>query len=58
MQQILWEQGLLDPTVMYIAKIKANDDAEAENKIQYSDVLADCPDFANELTSLQHLELH
>ena len=55
MQQILWERGLLDPTVMYIAKIKADDDAETENKIQYSDVLADCPDFANELTSLQHL---
>ena len=55
MQQILCEQGLLNPTVMYVAKIKADDDAETENKIQYSDVLADCPNFANELTSLQHL---
>ena len=34
---------------MYVAKIKADDDAETENKVQYSDVLANCPNFANEL---------
>jgi len=40
---------------MCVAKMKADDDAKNENKVQYSDVLTDCHDFANELTSLQHL---
>ena len=40
---------------MYIAKIKTDDDAETKNKVLHSDVLADCHEFANEQTSLQHL---
>jgi len=43
-RQVLWERGLLDPQVTYVAKIK-RDDPNLEEKVQYSIVLADCADF-------------
>ena len=55
-QQILWERGLLDPSITYMAKIKNNNDDEgSETRKIYGEVLAECHDFQNELTSLQHL---
>jgi len=44
LRQMLWERGLLDPQVTYVAKIK-RDDPNLEEKVQYSIVLADCADF-------------
>ena len=43
-RQVLWERGLLDPQVTYVAKIK-RDDPNLEEKVEYSIVLADCADF-------------
>ena len=46
----------MDPSITYIAKIKNNDDDEGlETRGVYGEVLAECHDFQNELTSLQHL---
>ena len=53
-KQILWERGLLDPNVTYLAKVKKND-PNHEGKLAYSDVLADCTDFLNEKTCLMFL---
>ena len=53
-KQVLWEQGLLDPTVTYISKIKKND-PNHDGKVEYSAVLADCADFLDEKTSLMYL---
>ena len=45
-QQILWEWGLVDPSITYIAKIKNNDDDEGlETRGVYGEVLAECHDF-------------
>jgi hypothetical protein len=53
-RQVLWERGLLDPQVTYVAKIK-RDDPNLEEKVEYSTVLADCADFLGEKTSLMYL---
>ena len=53
-KQILWERGLLDPNVTYLAKVKKND-PNHEGKLAYSDVLADCTDFLNKKTCLMYL---
>ena len=55
-QKILGEWGLLDPSITYMATNNYNDDDKGqEMKKIYSEVLADCHDFQNELISLQHL---
>ena len=54
MRQVLWERGLLDPHVTYVAKIK-KDDPNLEEKVEYAAVLADCADFLGEKTSLMYL---
>jgi hypothetical protein len=53
-KQVLWEQGLLDPSVTYVSKVKKND-PNHEGKVEYSAVLADCTDFLEEKTSLTYL---
>ena len=53
-KQVLWEQGLLDPFVTYITKIKKND-PNHDGEVEYLAVLADCADFLNEKTSLMYL---
>jgi len=46
----------LDPSITYMAKVKNNDEDEgSETRRVYGEVLAECHDFQNELTSLQHL---
>ena len=46
----------MDPSITYMAKIKNNDDDEgSETRKVYGEVLAECHDLQNELTSLQHL---
>ena len=54
-QHILWEQGLLDPSITYTTKIKNKKGKRSEARKVYGEVLAKCHDFQNELTSLQHL---
>ena len=39
--QILWERGLLDPLVQYVAKIKKDDPNEG-GKVEYSSFLNNC----------------
>jgi hypothetical protein len=56
-RQVLWERGLLDPQVMYVAKIK-KDDPNLEEKVEYAAVLAGCADFLSEKTSLMYLGEH
>jgi hypothetical protein len=53
-RQVLWERGLLDLQVTYVAKIK-KDDPNFEEKVEYAAVLADCADFLGEKTSLMYL---
>jgi hypothetical protein len=53
-RQVLWERGLLDPQVTYVALIK-KDDPNLEEMVEYSTVLADCADFLGEKTSLMYL---
>ncbi len=54
MRQVLWERGLLDPEVTYVAKLR-KDDPNYDEKKEYGAVLADCTDFLNEKTSLMYL---
>jgi hypothetical protein len=53
-KQVLWEHGLLNPNVTYVAKIK-KDDPNMEEKAEYASVLADCIDFLSEKTCLMFL---
>ncbi len=53
-KQLLWEQGLLDPKVQYIAKLKKDDPNDA-GKVEYSTLLANCTDFLSEKTCLMYL---
>jgi len=53
-KQVLWERGLLNPDVQYVAKIKKNDPNE-EGKVEYSSLLASCEDFLSEKTCLMYL---
>ena len=57
MRQVLWERGLLDPQVVYVAKIK-KDNPNLEEKVEYAAVLDDCADFLGEKTSLMYLGEH
>jgi len=54
LRQILWERGLLDPSVQYVAKIKKDDPNEG-GKVEYSSVLNNCTDFMTEKTCLMYL---
>jgi hypothetical protein len=54
MRQVLWERGLLDPNVTYVAKLR-KDDPNLDGKVQYSAILADCADFLSEETCLMYL---
>ncbi len=56
-RQVLWERGLLDPQVTYVAKIE-KDDPNLEEKVEYASVIADCADFLGEKTSLMYLGEH
>jgi hypothetical protein len=47
MRQVLWERGLLDPNVTYVAKLR-KDDPNLDGKVEYSAILADCADFLSE----------
>ena len=51
---MLWEHGLLNPNVTYVAKIK-KDDLNMEEKAEYASVLADCIDFLSEKICLMFL---
>ncbi len=53
-KQVLWERGLLDPKVQYVAKVKKDDPKEA-GKVEYSTLLANCTDFLSEKTCLMFL---
>jgi hypothetical protein len=54
MRQVLWEHGLLDPNVTYVAKLR-KDDPNLDGKVEYSAILADCADFLSEKTCLMYL---
>ena len=53
----MWERGLLDPLVQYVAKIKKDDPNEG-GKVEYSSVLNNCTDFMTEKTCLMYLGEH
>ncbi len=53
-KQVLWEHGLLNPDITYIAKIK-EDDPNMEEKVEYASALADCVDFLSKKTYLMFL---
>ena len=57
MRQVLWERGLLDPNITYVAKLK-KDDPNLDGKVEYGSILADCADFLSEKTCLMHLGEH
>ncbi len=54
MRQVLWERGLLDPSVTYVVKLR-KDDPNLDGKVEYSAILADCADFLSEKTCLMYL---
>ncbi len=51
---MLWEHGLLNPDLTYVAKIK-KDNLNMEEKVEYASVLADCIDFLSKKNSLLFL---
>ncbi len=51
---MLWERGLLNPEVTYVAKIK-KDNPNMEEKVEYASVPADCVDFLSEKTCLMFI---
>ncbi len=53
-RQVLWERGLLNPEITYVAKIK-EDDPYFKEKVEYASVLADCADFLIEKMFLMFL---
>jgi hypothetical protein len=45
MRQVLWEHGLLDLNIAYVAKLK-KDDPNLDGKVEYGSILADCADYS------------
>ena len=54
MRQVLWERGLLDLNITYVAKLK-EDDPNLDGKVEYGSILADCANFLSKKTCLMHV---
>ena len=57
LKQILWERGLLDPTIKYTIQGRKDADGATIKETSMKHILGECPDFKNEITALEKLGL-